>query len=226
MILESIVTTINEDGTPNISPMGPNVSDSIEIFELRPFDTSRTFANLKRSKSGVLHVTDDVELFAKSAIGKLDRLPELIPAELVAGNIIADSCRAYEFKVEYIDETGPRMNLNCKTIKSHRLRDFWGFNRAKHAVLEAAILATRLDFLPSGEIRDQYLRLATAVEKTGGDKEKLAFELLTNFVSEKEAANFEAGKFETGNSDAENPETDASAPDQSNDDVDRKTSRA
>ena len=32
-------------------------------------------------------------------------------------------------------------------VDSGRLRDFFGFNRAKHAVIEAAILATRIDFL-------------------------------------------------------------------------------
>ena len=183
MILESIVTTINEDGTPNISPMGPLVPEGIDKFELRPFDTSRTFANLKRTKSGVLHVTDDVELFARSAIGKLDSLPTLNAAEQIEGNIIADACRAYEFKVDYIDETGQRMHLNCQTVKSHRIRDFWGFNRAKHAVLEAAILATRLDFLPSQEIQEQYVRLATIVSKTGGVKENFAFQLLSDFVN-------------------------------------------
>lgn len=183
MILESIVTTVNQDGTPNVSPMGPLVPNGIDKFELRPFDTSRTFANLKRTKSGVLHVTDDVELFARSAIGKLDPLPAIHSAEQIKGNIIADACRAYEFTVEYIDETGQRMHLNCQTVKSHRMRDFWGFNRGKHAVLEAAILATRLDFLPAQEIEEQYIRLATIVNKAGGAKEKSAFQLLSNFVN-------------------------------------------
>ena len=31
-------------------------------------------------------------------------------------------------------------------------REFFGFNRAKHAVLEAAILATRVELLPADEI--------------------------------------------------------------------------
>ena len=63
------------------------------------------------------------------------------------------------------------------------MRDFWGFNRGKHAVLEAAILATRLDFLPAQEIEEQYIRLATIVNKAGGAKEKSAFQLLSNFVN-------------------------------------------
>lgn len=182
MILESIVTTVNEDGSPNVSPMGPNVSDDIDSFELRPFNTSQTFANLKRTRMGVLHVTDNVELFARAAIGQLEPLPELFAAKKITGNVIAESCRWYEFEVEFIDETGPRMNLNCRTVYAGRSRDFWGFNRAKHAVLEAAILATRLDFLPAGEIRKQFAGLETTVIKTGGQRECDAFKLLREFV--------------------------------------------
>jgi hypothetical protein len=182
MILEALVTTINEDGSTNLSPMGPTVNDGLSTFELRPFNTSRTFANLKRTRMGVLHVTDDVELFARSAIGRLIEMPALIDAEKVAGKIIADTCRYHEFEVEFIDETGPRMSLNCRTVASNRIREFWGFNRAKHAVLEAAILATRLDFLPASEIASQFVRLQTIVEKTGGVQEKNAFSLLSEFV--------------------------------------------
>jgi len=193
MILESIVTTINEDGTPNVSPMGPTVPETFtegnfESFELRPFDSSRTFANLKRTKVGVMHVTDDAELFALSAIGKLDPLPAMCPAEKIDGNALSSACRWYEFRVEYIDETGPRMSLNCRTVHSVRNRDFWGFNRAKHAVIEAAILATRLDFLPAEEIRDQFERLATIVAKTGGSRETGAFERLNAFVKQAHGA--------------------------------------
>ena len=78
MILEGIVTTVNADGTLNISPMGPTIADDVQSdgkidqFVLRPFDTSTTFANLKRTRAGVLHVTDDVLLFARAAIGEAE----------------------------------------------------------------------------------------------------------------------------------------------------------
>jgi len=181
MILEAIVTTSNEDGSTNISPMGPTVSSdvggAIEEFQLRPFNTSRTFANLKRTRCGVLHVTDDVMLFAMTAIGQKPENANLIDAESVAGKILAGACRFYEFKVGFIDATGARTNLNCSTVRQGKLRDFWGFNRAKHAVLEAAILATRLDFLPKQEIEDSMNRLKVIVEKTAGEKEAAAMDL-------------------------------------------------
>ncbi len=188
MILEAIVTTTNEDGSTNISPMGPTVSSdtsgTIHEFQLRPFDTSRTFANLKRTRCGVMHVTDDVMLFAMTAIGQNPQTPDLLDAESVDGKILADACRFYEFEVGFIDETGARMNLNCSTVRQGKLRDFWGFNRAKHAVLEAAILATRVDFLPKQEIEDSMNRLKVIVEKTAGEQEAAAMDLLLHFMAQ------------------------------------------
>lgn len=189
MILESIVTTINEDGSVNVSPMGPTVHGKLQNFELRPFDTSRTFANLKRTRSGVVHVTDDVGLIAQSAIGKLLPLPEFFPAEKVTGQVIANTCRWYEFEVEYIDKNSARTSINCKTLHTGRIRDFWGFNRAKHAVIEAAILATRLDFLPREEIQEQFQRLETIVLKTGSAQESKAFQLLSEHVGHQTGEN-------------------------------------
>ena len=182
MILESIVTTINEDGSLNISPMGPTVNEGFSQFTLRPFDTSTTFSNLKRNRAGVMHVTDDVLMFARSAIGDLSTKPPTTNAESCEGEILLDACRYYEFRVDFVDEAGPRMSLNCTTTKSGRLRDFWGFNRAKHAVIEAAILATRIDFLPAQEIDEAMIRLQTIVDKTAGPKEIEAMKLLVNFI--------------------------------------------
>ena len=188
MILESVVTTRNPDGSINLSPMGPTVTadatGNIEMsrFELRPFNTSTTFANLKKNRCGILHITDDVELIARAATGKLETHPPLTPGHTVDCEAIADACRWYEFKVELIDETSPRISLICKTVHYQRQRDFFGFNRAKHAVLEAAILATRLDLLPAEEIAQQFQRLEIIVQKTGGRHEQNAFELLKNHV--------------------------------------------
>ncbi len=78
-VLEGIVTTLNEDGTINIAPMGPWVDDPIEQLLLRPFTTSTTWANLKRTRYGVLNVTDDVELLARAAVDPDMPPPPLLP---------------------------------------------------------------------------------------------------------------------------------------------------
>ena len=72
MILESIVTTIDQQGEINIAPMGPIVDEAMTRLLLRPFETSTTFRNLKSSGRGILHVTDDVLLLAQAALGRPD----------------------------------------------------------------------------------------------------------------------------------------------------------
>jgi len=50
------------------------------------------------------------------------------------------------------------------------------------AVVEAAILATRVHLLPAATITADFDRLAVLVQKTGGPREAEAFELLRDYV--------------------------------------------
>jgi hypothetical protein len=182
MILEGLVTTTNADGSPHLAPMGPTV-DGPEFthFLLRPFPTSNTYRNLLRHGEGVLHVTDDVLLLAKAAVNTVDRFPAVTPAEWVSGFVLAGACRAYEFVVQSVDESGQRVRIEAEVVHTHRLRDFFGFNRAKHAVVEAAILATRLHLLPPAEVVAEFDKLRVIVDKTGGSAENEAMTFLEEY---------------------------------------------
>ena len=182
MILEAIVTTLNADQSVTVSPMGPLVDASMKEFTLRPYETSMTCQNLQRTRQGVLHVTDDVELLARAAINQLDPLPEMVAATAVEGSILVAACRWYAFEVVSLDDRNERVTMQCQVVESGRQRDFFGFNRAKHAVLEAAILATRVQFLPAALIRSQLEQLAVIVGKTAGAQEQRAFDLLQDYV--------------------------------------------
>jgi hypothetical protein len=182
MILEGIVTTVSPEGEINIAPMGPRVDTDMRSFLLRPFKTSQTFRNLKAHGEGVLHVTDDVLLLARGALGPVEPLPAMMPASKVQGFILQDACRYYEFRVSALDDREERVRIEAETVHCGRLRDFFGFNRAKHAVVEAAILATRTDFLPLEEIEAEFRKLAIIVDKTGGPAEHEAFAFLTAHV--------------------------------------------
>jgi hypothetical protein len=133
----------------------------------------------------VFHVTDDVGLLARTAIGaRVEPPPATLPATAVAGRILADACRYYEFRAIVIDDIDERTTVLVETVAEGRLRDFLGFNRAKHAVVEAAILATRTAFLPVAEILDDLRKLSVVVDKTGGPAEREAFDLLLAHVRE------------------------------------------
>ncbi len=193
MVLEGIVTTLDAgesasmddaDGDAirqvNIAPMGPLVTATMETLILRPYRTSRTYRNLRRHGEGVFHVTDDVELLARAAVGNV-RAP-LRPAHDVRGYRLEDACRAYEFRVDRIDDSDDRTTIIAGVVRCECLRDFFGFHRARHAVVEAAILATRVEILPLDDTDAALDRLEPLVEKPGGEAERRAFDFLRAHV--------------------------------------------
>ena len=184
MILEGLVTSLLADGSMHLAPMGPHVEPEFHQFLLRPFPTSQTYRNLRASPEGVLHVTDDVLLIAQASIGRIVESPPYRPASSIRGFVLADACRAHEFRVTSFDDSENRMKLECAVVQSHQLRDFFGFNRAKHAVVEAAILATRVHLIPMAEILAEFSKLDVIVRKTGGTQERAAFDLLCRYVTE------------------------------------------
>lgn len=184
MIIEGILTTENADGSVNIAPMGPRIEEDWQRLVLRPYRTSTTYANLRRRGEGVFHVTDDVELLARSAIGRLETVPPLAAISEVNTPRLADTCRWYALRVESLDDRQERTQIVTRVVGMGRLRDFAGFHRARHAVVEAAILATRVGLLPVTEIYAQFEQFRSWVDKTGGPAEQRAFALLEGYVRE------------------------------------------
>ena len=184
ILIEGIVSTVNRDGSPHLAPMGPIVEQAFSRLRLRPFRTSTTFQNLKRTRQGVFHITDDVELLARAAVNRLDALPKLIPVPKFDGVVIADACRWYAFRIDTLDDRNERTEMIASIISRGTLRDFLGLNRAKHAVVEAAILATRLAFVRPEDVCAEIERLRPLVEKTGGRPEHRAFEFLRSYIHE------------------------------------------
>jgi hypothetical protein len=200
MILEGIVTTVNADGRPHAAPMGPETDEQVSYLVLKPYEDSTTLSNLRRNGRGVFHVTDDVELLAQAAVGQLqlhvrghatsatdaptNKLPGCYaqPAPEQAGYFLENCCRWFAFHVVAIDATQPRARLQCVIDARGSEREFFGFNRAKHAVVEAAILATRVHLIPCEEMRREFDRLRVIVAKTGGDCERRAFEFLERHI--------------------------------------------
>ena len=185
MILEGLVTTTNADGTPHLAPMGPRIDG--DTLLLRPFPTSHTFENLQQHRDGVFHITDDALLIAKGAIGQVGAMPSHRRAEKVDGFVLSDACRAFEFRIDSIDRSEERVRMVATIVNAVSLRDFLGFNRAKHAVLEAAILATRLHLLNLDDVAHEYGKLRIIVEKTGGPDEHEAMTMLEEHLARRRA---------------------------------------
>lgn len=178
MILEGLVTTTGAGGGVHVAPMGPVVRGDFATLLLRPFPTSTTYQNLLRHRAGVFHITDDARLIAYAAVGQLPAVQSTRPAERVAGYVLTDCCRAFEFEVRSVDSSRERMHIEAEVVHRHTLREFLGFHRAKHAVIEAAILATRFHLLPADEVAAEFRKLRVIVDKTGGEAEADAMTFL------------------------------------------------
>lgn len=187
LILEGIVTTISSSGVLNVAPMGPEVDRQLTRITLKPFATSTTGRNLITTGQGVVHVVDNVELIARGALGKWDEPPATRPADMIKGRVLEDCCSWFELQVDEIDDTTERLRITTSILHTGQRRPFFGFNRAKHAVLEAAILATRLHLIDSDTLQRQLEQLQVLVDKTAGEQERLAFDLILAHVEERNA---------------------------------------
>lgn len=178
MILETIVTTLGQDRTVNCAPMGVEWGENAIV--LKPFLETATYRNLLATGAAVVNLTDDVRVFARAAISN----PEYatVPAAVVDGVVLADCCSWRELRVRSIDSTPPRSRIETTVVHRGTRREFIGFNRAAHAVLEAAIYVTRLHILPRAFIDSEMARLQVIVDKTAGAHELEAMALLTGHV--------------------------------------------
>ncbi|TWT83008.1 hypothetical protein CA13_44710 [Planctomycetes bacterium CA13] len=193
MIVESIVTTSDACGRVNIAPMGPTVGDDFAVGDpldqsitLRPFDSSKTYRNLTENPRAVVHVTDDVDLFVRAAlneIGDLETATELVDCLDDSYWVLRDCHRWFAVDVVSNDGHHPRLTMQCRVVRSEIVRPFFGFNRAKNAVIEAAILGTRTSLLPRKEIESELSRLEILIDKTAGRNETTAFERIRRFVA-------------------------------------------
>ena len=177
-IVETVTTTINPDGTVNCAAMGVEWGD--EIIVIKPFRSTRTLRNLRARGAAVVNLTDDILLFTQAALG--DPHPPTRATATIDGAVLADACSWREVTVETIDASGPRARVTTHVVGRGVGREFLGFNRARHAVLEASIIASRAHLLPAGEVRGELERLQVLVDKTAGPREREAMELVRRDV--------------------------------------------
>jgi len=177
-IIETVVTTINPDGGVNCAAMGVEWGERRIV--IKPFRGTRTLRNLRATGAAVVHLTDDLLLFSQAALG--DPHPTTRPASVVAGAVLDDACSWREVQVEDLDDDGPRARVGTVVVARGAGREFLGLNRARHAVLEASILASRVRQLDPEQLRAELARLQVLVDKTAGPREREAMAYVTRHV--------------------------------------------
>jgi uncharacterized protein len=167
MIQETIVTTQNSEGIVHIAPMGIHIVD--DSFIILPFRPSTTLNNFLETQVGIINYCDDVRVFAGCLTGRKDW--PLKPAQKISGKVLKCALAHSEVTIESIEEDETRPKLICKTLHTENHAPFKGFNRAQFAVLEAAILISRLDMLSLQKIESEINYLRIGLEKTSGERE-------------------------------------------------------
>ena len=180
MIRETVVTTRAEDGHIHIAPMG--IREEGEHLLLAPFRPSQSLDNMLRERCAVINYTDDVRIIAGCLTGRW-KWP-LCPANSIVGARLKDTLAHTEVLVERVEDDELRPRLLCRPVHQEQHAPFRGFNRAQAAVLEAAILVSRLPMLPWQKIQPEIEYLTIAVEKTAGPQERQAWEWLMEAVTQ------------------------------------------
>jgi hypothetical protein len=179
MIRESIITTVDAAGAVHVAPMGVIWRDGVPV--LAPFRPSRTLDNLRANPCAVINHTDDVRVFAGCLTGRRDW--PVRPADRVRGVVLVDVLSYQELDVAQFVDDEVRPRFLCRVVHEASAAPFRGFNRAQAAVIEAAILVSRLDRLPSEKIEREMAYHAIAIEKTAGPRETEAWGWLVERIA-------------------------------------------
>jgi len=170
-IVETIVTTKNAKGEVRIAPLGLIAEGANWV--LAPFRPSRTLDNLREVPFAVASHTDDVRVFAGSLTGRKDWATR--SAEKVHGAVLENAVSHWELAVDRVTEDDLRPRFSCWLVHAASHRPWGGFNRAQAAVLECAVLVSRLKMLPADKIEAELKYLEIAVSKTAGEREQEAW---------------------------------------------------
>jgi hypothetical protein len=179
MIRETIVTTADAAGQVHMAPLGLTADGDGWI--IAPFRPSKTLDNLHAVPFAVANYTDDVRVFAGCLTGRFQWPTE--PSDEVPVQRLAGALAHAELAVERVTDDAQRPRFHCRVLRVVSHAPFLGFNRAQAAVIEAAILVSRLDMLPRGKVEQEIAYLEIAIEKTAGDAEREAWGWLMERVA-------------------------------------------
>jgi uncharacterized protein len=179
MIREVIVTTISIAGKPHVAPFGL-IAAAPDEWVIAPFHPSTTLDNLREIPFLVANYTDDVRIFAGCLTRRRDW--PCVPSAKVPPPRLAVALAHAEMAVVSVQEDEQRPRFRCRILHREMHAPFEGLNRAKAAVVEGAILVSRLGMLPREKVDSELAYLAIAIARTAGEAEHEAWGWLMEAV--------------------------------------------
>lgn len=176
-IYETVLTTCAPSGAVHVAPMGVRYRGAQVL--LMPFRPSTTLDNLLATRQAVLNLVADVRVFAGCVTGR-----KAWPTLAVAPGAVRLACalghEPLTLDTVHDDATRPQLLLARGPRVSHG--SFDGYNRAQAAVLEGAVLVSRLHLLPADKVAAEWRYLQIAIDKTAGEPEREAWGWLNDAV--------------------------------------------
>jgi uncharacterized protein len=189
VIFETVVTTLSPSGTPHVAPMGIRYREGEVV--LMPFKPSTTLDNILATEHATLNIVVDTRVFAGCVTGR--RNWPLEPTQRIEGVRLAAALRHLELKLADRQDDAQRPVLRMAVVHEAEHAPFPGFNRAQSAVLEGAILVSRLHMLPAAKVDAEMAYLQIAIDKTAGPQEHEAWGWLQEAVAQHRAKAGEPG---------------------------------
>lgn len=178
MIFETIITSVDLTAKPHVTPFGVHYEgDNIVIS---PYKPSTTLDNILATKCAVMNLTDDVRVFAAALTNK--KIGELVQANKIKCFRLLDCLAHVELQLIEIHDDATRPQLIMQKVAAFNHKPFAGFNRAQAAVIELAVLVSRLHLLPKDKIMLEIEYLKIAMNKTAGEREIEAWAWLTETI--------------------------------------------
>jgi hypothetical protein len=178
-IYETVITTVSADGRVHVAPMGVRYVDQDVV--LMPFKPSTTLDNVLATRHAVLNIVTDTRVFAGCVTGR--RAWPTVAAECIAGQRLACALNHVELELVEQRDDAQRPVLRMARVHAATHAPFVGLNRAQAAVVEGAVLVSRLHMLPMEKIETEMKYLQIAIDKTAAGPEHEAWGWLREAVA-------------------------------------------
>jgi uncharacterized protein len=179
-IFETVVSSVSADGAVHVAPMGVRYRDGFVV--LMPFKPSTTHDNIVASGHAVLNIVMDTRVFAGCVTGR--RHWPTVATDKITGQRLTCALSHVELRLAQRHDDTQRPQLLMARVHEVQHAPFIGFNRAQAAVIEGAVLVSRLHMLPAAKIDAEMAYLQIAIDKTAGAAEHEAWGWLQQAVAQ------------------------------------------
>ena len=179
MILETIVSTVDNKGEANFAPFG--IKRSGQFIFISPYIPSKTLSNLDESGYATVNYTNDATFFVNCIIG--EKKFQKKKCSKINGYYLKKCLSHDEVIVDSIKKDNIRPTYKCKIVSSYNHNRFLGFNRAQSSIIEACIIASRVGILNKKKVLADLDFLEVSVNKTAGSKEFKLWEKIRLFIN-------------------------------------------